>query len=75
MTIAQAKLEPPDDSRFSLAAVELVDWRVGGVEPVSGEVVHLLAEAGAGGDVLIYVHGFNNIRDSHARCRASLRRD
>jgi esterase/lipase superfamily enzyme len=59
MTIAQAKLEPPDDSRFSLAAVGFVDWRVGGVEPVSGEVVHLLAEAGAGGDVLIYVHGFN----------------
>jgi esterase/lipase superfamily enzyme len=59
MTIAQAKLEPPDDSRFSLAAIGLVDWRLGDVEPVSGDVAHLLAEAGAGSDILIYVHGFN----------------
>ena len=59
MTVARAKLLPPDDSRFSLAAVGLVDWRLDRVDPVSGEVGDLLAQAGGGGDVLIYVHGFN----------------
>jgi esterase/lipase superfamily enzyme len=59
ITFARAKLVPPDDSRFSLAAVGLVGWRLDAVEPVSGEVGDLLAQAGGGGDVLIYVHGFN----------------
>ena len=36
MTIARAKVVPPDDGRFSLAAVGLADWRLDGVEPVSG---------------------------------------
>ena len=58
MIVARAKLVPPDDSRLSLAAVGLADWRIDGVEPVSGEVSDLLAQAGGGGDVLIYVHGF-----------------
>src|SRR6476620_2098202 len=31
---------------------------IDGVEPVSGEISDLLAQAGGGGDVLIYVHGF-----------------
>jgi len=35
------------------------DWRLDEVEGVSGEVGDLLAEAGSGTDVLIYVHGFN----------------
>ena len=60
MTIARAKLVPPDEGRFSLAAVGLArDWRLDGVEWVSGEVGDLLAQAGGGTDVLIYVHGFN----------------
>jgi esterase/lipase superfamily enzyme len=58
MTVARAKLVPPDDSRLSLASVGLVDWRLGEVEPIpSGEVSDLLAQAG-GMDVLVYVHGF-----------------
>ena len=74
MIVARAKLVPPGDSRLSLAAVGLADWRIDEVEPVSGEVSDLLAQAGGGGDVLIYVHGFNEyVRDSRARCRASLR--
>ena len=59
MTLAHAKIAPPDNSRFSLAAVGLADWRLDGVQPVSGEVSELLAQGGGGGDVLIYVHGFN----------------
>ena len=35
MTVARAKLVPPDDGRFSLAAVGLADWRLDEVEPVS----------------------------------------
>ncbi len=61
MTVARAKLKPPSESRFSLAAVGLDDWRLDAVEPVSGEVSDLLAQGGGGGgDVLIYVHGFKN---------------
>lgn len=59
MTVARAKLVAPDDSRFSLAAAGLGDWRLDAVEPVASEVGDLLAQAGSGGsDVLIYVHGF-----------------
>jgi esterase/lipase superfamily enzyme len=58
MTVARAKLVPPDDGRLSLAAVGLGDWRIDEVEPVSVDVSDLLAQAGGGGDVLIYVHGF-----------------
>lgn len=55
MTIARARLVAPDENRFSLAAVGIGDWRVEAVEPASGDISDLL---GAGGDVLIYVHGF-----------------
>jgi esterase/lipase superfamily enzyme len=72
MTIARVKLVPPDDSRFSLAAVGLVDWRLNSVEPVSGEVGDLLAQAGGGGDVLIYVHGFNQTFETAALDAARL---
>ena len=58
MTAARAKLVPPDESRLSLASVGLGDWRLDQVEPVSGGVGDLVAQAGGGGDVLIYVHGF-----------------
>jgi esterase/lipase superfamily enzyme len=72
MTVARAKLVPPDDSRFSLAAAGLADWRLDGVEPVSGEVSDLLAQAGGGGDVLIYVHGFKNTFETAALDAAHL---
>jgi esterase/lipase superfamily enzyme len=70
MTVARAKLKPPSDSRFSLAAVGLDDWRLNEVEPVSGEVGDLLAQgsgqAGGGQDVLIYVHGFKQTFETAA---------
>jgi esterase/lipase superfamily enzyme len=72
MTLARAKLVPPDDSRFSLAAVGLADWRLDGVQAVSGEVSDLLAQAGGGGDVLIYVHGFNQTFETAALDAARL---
>src|SRR5258708_36720574 len=34
MTVARAKLVPPDDSRFSLAAARLREWRLHGLAPV-----------------------------------------
>jgi esterase/lipase superfamily enzyme len=58
LTVARATLAPPDDGRLSLAAVGLGGWRLEKIEPVSGDVSVLLAEAGGGPDVLIYVHGF-----------------
>jgi hypothetical protein len=73
MTVARAKLVPPDGGRFSLAAVGLApDWRLDGVERVSGEVGDLLAQAGGGGDVLIYVHGFNQTFETAALDAAHL---
>lgn len=58
MTVARAKLVPPDGGRLSLTAVGLGDWRLDKVEPVSGDISDLLAQTGGGPDVLIYVHGF-----------------
>jgi len=72
MTVARAKLVPPDDSRFSLAAVGLVDWRIGEVEPVSGEVSDLLTQSGGGSEVLVYVHGFKQTFESAALDAARL---
>jgi esterase/lipase superfamily enzyme len=72
ITVVRAKLVPPDDGRFSLAAVGLADWRLDGVERVSGEVGDLLAQAGGGGDVLIYVHGFNQTFETAALDAAHL---
>jgi esterase/lipase superfamily enzyme len=72
MTVARAKLVPPDDGRFSLAAAGLGDWRLDGVEPVSGEVSDLLAQAGGGSDVLIYVHGFKQTFETAALDAAHL---
>jgi len=71
MTVGRAKLVPPDESRFSLAAAGIGDWRLDGVEPVSGEVSDLLAQGG-GGDVLIYVHGFKQTFETAALDAAHL---
>ncbi|WP_407181714.1 alpha/beta hydrolase [Bradyrhizobium sp. STM 3562] len=72
MTIARAKLVPPDGGRLSLAAVGLADWRIDDVEPEPGEVSDLLAQAGGGGDVLIYVHGFKQTFETAALDAARL---
>jgi len=72
MTVARAKLAPPDDSRLSLASVGLADWRLDDVEPMSsGEIGDLLAQAG-GLDVLIYVHGFKQTFETAALDAAHL---
>lgn len=71
MTVARAKLVPPDESRFSLAAAGLGDWRLDRIEPVSGEVSDLLT-AGGGGDVLVYVHGFKQTFETAALDAAHL---
>ena len=71
MTVARAKLVAPDESRFSLAAAGLGDWRLDAVEPVSGEVSDLLTQGG-GGDVLIYVHGFKQTFETAALDAAHL---
>jgi esterase/lipase superfamily enzyme len=72
MTVARAKLVPPGGGRFSLAAAGLDDWRLGEVEPVSGQVGDLLAETGGGPDVLIYVHGFKQTFETAALDAAHL---
>ena len=66
MTVARAKLVAPDESRFSLAAAGLSDWRLDAVEPVSAEVGDLLGQGSGGSDVLIYVHGFNQTFETAA---------
>jgi esterase/lipase superfamily enzyme len=72
MTVARAKLVPPDDGRVSLASVGLGDWRLDAVEPMSsGEISDLLAQAG-GLDVLIYVHGFKQTFETAALDAAHL---
>jgi esterase/lipase superfamily enzyme len=72
ITVARAKLIPPDDGRFSLAAVGFDNWRIDRVEPVSGDVSDLLAEAGGSSDLLIYVHGFNQTFETTALDAAKL---
>jgi esterase/lipase superfamily enzyme len=71
MTVARAKVVPPDDSRLSLAAVGLSDWRLDEVEPISGDIGELFAQA-SGLDVLIYVHGFKQTFETAALDAARL---
>ena len=73
MTVARAKLVPPEDGRFTLAAAGLDDWHIGEVEPMAGEAADLLAQAGDGpDDVLIYVHGFKQTFETAALDTAHL---
>jgi len=58
MSLARARLTPPDSGRFSFASLGMSDWQLDAVEPVSGRVNDLLAQASAEPDVLVYVHGF-----------------
>ena len=71
MTVGRAKLTPPDENRFSLAAAGLGSWRLNGVETASGDVSNLLAQGG-GSDVLIYVHGFKQTFETAALDAAQL---
>jgi esterase/lipase superfamily enzyme len=58
LSIAHARLTPPDAGRFSLATVGLDDWRLDTMEPVP-QIGDLPGAAAGARDVLIYVHGFN----------------
>jgi esterase/lipase superfamily enzyme len=69
MSVARAKLTPPDEGRFSYAAVGLSDWRFDGIETVAR--VGDLVRAGVR-DVLIYVHGFNQTFEAAALDAARL---
>jgi esterase/lipase superfamily enzyme len=71
LTIARARLAPPGDGRLSLTSVGLGDWSLDSVEPVSGDIGALLAQAG-GGDVLIYVHGYKQTFEAAALDAAQL---
>jgi esterase/lipase superfamily enzyme len=72
LTIARAKLVAPDESRFSLAAAGLGDWRIDTVEPVAAEAGDLLGQGSSGSDVLIYVHGFKQTFETAALDAAHL---
>ncbi len=58
LTIMHARLTPPDDGRFSLAAVGLSDWQLDGIEKVP-QIGDLPGVSTNARDVLVYVHGFN----------------
>jgi esterase/lipase superfamily enzyme len=71
LSVARVRLVPPDDGRFSLASVGLVDWSIGSIEPAP-QVGDLLNQATSGRDVLIYVHGFNQTFETAALDAARL---
>ena len=70
--VAQAKLTPPGDGRFSLASVGMSDWRLDKVELMPGQVGDLAAQASHGRDVLIYVHGYKQTFETAALDAARL---
>ncbi len=71
MTIARARLIPPDEGRFSLASVGLGDWQLEAVAPVA-RIDDLFAAGPENHDVLIYVHGFNQTFETAALDAARL---
>src|SRR5262245_25454894 len=71
ITLARAAMTPPDDGRFSLAAVGLSDWSIASIEPV-GQIDDLLGHATSGRNLLVYVHGFNQTFEAAALDAARL---
>jgi len=71
MTVARAKLAPPDDGRFSLASVGLVDWQIEKMETVA-QVGDLIPPTAGGRDVLLYIHGYNTTFETAALDAARL---
>ena len=71
LTVARATLTPPDDGRFSLSSVGLVDWHVAAVE-LAPQVGDLLSQATSGRNLLMYVHGFNTTFEAAALDAARL---
>jgi esterase/lipase superfamily enzyme len=73
MSIARARMTPPDYGRFSFASVGMSDWRLDAIEPMPGQVGDLLAQgSGSGPDILIYVHGFRQTFETAALDAARL---
>jgi esterase/lipase superfamily enzyme len=70
MSVARAKLTPPDDGRFSLGSIGLGDWRLDAIEPVTRQ--DLLAQESGARDLLIYVHGFKQTFEAAALDAARL---
>jgi esterase/lipase superfamily enzyme len=71
MTIARAKLVPPDEGRFSLSSIGLGDWSLEAVYPAR-RLDDLIAPSPERRDVLIYVHGFNQTFETAALDAARL---
>jgi esterase/lipase superfamily enzyme len=71
LTLARAKLAPPDEGRFSLSAVGLGDWRLEAIEPVH-KLGDLIVPGPEKRDVLLYVHGFNQTFETAALDAARL---
>jgi esterase/lipase superfamily enzyme len=71
MSVARAKLVPPDEGRFSLASIGMDDWRIETIEPVP-KIGDLLGPAPGMRDVLLYVHGFNQTFETAALDAARL---
>ena len=64
MSVARARLIPPNDGRFSLASIGLDNWRIEGVEQLAdvGDLFRLAPRR----DLLLYVHGYNQTFESAA---------
>jgi esterase/lipase superfamily enzyme len=71
MSVARARLTPPDQGRFSLSSVGLSHWRLDALEPVP-QLGELLGETAGPRDVLLYVHGFNQTFEAAALDAARL---
>jgi esterase/lipase superfamily enzyme len=71
MTVARARLTPPDDGRLSLASVGFADWKLDKIEPV-GQIGDLIDPSAGGHDVLVYVHGYNTTFETAALDAARL---
>jgi esterase/lipase superfamily enzyme len=71
MSLARARLVPPDEGRFSLSAVGLEDWQLQGIE-LAQHLNDLIGPGPERHDILIYVHGFNQTFESAALDAARL---
>jgi esterase/lipase superfamily enzyme len=71
-TLARVTLAPPSQTPFALSAVGLGDWNIDKVEPISGQIGDVLAQATNEHDLLMYVHGFRNTFEGAALDSARL---
>jgi hypothetical protein len=58
LTVARAKLVPPERGRFSLSAIGLDDWKIEKVT-LAPRLRELIPQAPLPRDLLMYVHGYN----------------